>query len=111
MMISDFEICPLKSEIKESISVGCTPPACEPYLVVSHVPCRGRVPIFLQVPCLGWVPNILGMPTPLNIPPPLTDLAPEISTPGKDMGSEIPALCGQADTCENITFPQLRFAM
>ena len=52
--------------------------------------------------------------TPMDILPhwtyPRRDLVPEILTPGKDMGPEIAPLLvdRMTDTCENITFPQLR---
>ena len=39
--------------------------------------------------------------------PPLRNMRQWYSTPGKDMEPEIPTPCGQTDTCENITFPQL----
>ena len=65
----------------------------------------------------------LDIPTPWTYPPPSTgpgardtnafrkDLVPEIPTPKKDMEPEIPTPLWTerlTDTCENITFPQLR---
>ena len=70
--------------------------------------------------------RVLGIPSPVSWPPldisiPWTYLHPKgtwyrrYQPPGKDIGPEIPPPppppppCKQRDTCENITFPQLRF--
>ena len=62
------------------------------------------------IPCLGGG-------TPPDIPlhpghtqPPQRDLAPETPTPrkGHGNGDTHTTTCEQTDTCENITFPQLR---
>ena len=45
---------------------------------------------------------------PLDILTPGRDLVPEIPTSGKDMGPEVPPPVVDK-TCENITFPQLRW--
>ena len=104
MMISDFEICPLKPEIKENIWVGYIPPACQPYPMVSHVPCRGgRYPSSFRFHVWGWVPTLLDISTPLNMPakgPGTRDTHPLERTWDQRYP---PTPCGQTDTCENIT--------
>ena len=56
-----------------------------------------------EVPYLGGIhpPDI---PTPQKGPS-----TRDTHLPRKDMGPDTPTLRGQTDTCENITFPQLRW--
>ena len=87
---------------QESIPVGCVPPACQPYPVVSHVWGNG-------VGGVGGYPP-LDIPTPWTYPTSRRDMVSEIP-PGKDTVSKIPPMDRQTDTCENITFSQLCLRM
>ena len=73
---------------QESITVGCVPPACQPYE--------------------WWLP--LGGHTyslPRTYPP--TPARTRDSHPGRDLVPGILTHCGQTNACESITFPQLRW--
>ena len=81
---------------QECIPVGCVPPACWPYPVVSHVSRGG-----LSNPLPGCKPP--RMQTPLE----------EADSPGhvtSDSGKPHPPSRGQTNTCEIITLPQTSFA-
>ena len=88
---------------QESIPVGCLPLACQPYSMVSQVssPGVGRW-VLLEISCLGVGTHPLDIPSPtLDIPTPGIP-TPNILTPWTYPAPPL------EDTCENITFPQLR---
>ena len=82
--------------IKDSISVGCVPPTCRPYmfrrlpLVSRYTGPMSRRRWGMQITCPGGVPYLVMYPVMhlmLPCPPPSR---------------------GQTDVCENIPFPTLR---
>ena len=88
-------------EVQDSISVGCVPPTCRPYLVVTQVPVTRLwwvLTLLLRSHVLGGgrLPS-LDIPTPWIYPPlahnipPRRGLIPDIPTSRKDMGPQIPA--------------------
>ena len=88
-----------KQKIQENISVGCIPPACQPYPVVSQVPRPRRG---------GVGTHPLDTSTPLPTYPKKEPHTRDTRPHGKDMGPEIPTPCEQTGICGNITITKLR---
>ena len=104
---------------QDGIPVGCVPPARFP--TVSHgVSVLGDgVGAGVgggEVPCLGWVPTPWTYLPPRHTHPWTYPPHPPEGICTRDTHSQKkhgirdthPILCEQTDTCENITFPQLR---
>ena len=93
---------------QESIPVGCVPTA----EVASTMGGGSRVYPALGYPTLCFPDTPLDtQPTPDTLPPPRKDMRPKIAYPPKGTGTRDTLPPTWTDTCENITFPQLRLRL